>query len=169
MKFLNKIKNKNAFTLVELVMCIMIVGILAAVSSLYISETVDLWRSFSFRNEVVSQGRLAIERMMREMRQIYPPNGGVTSGNLSGISFIDIHNATVTYAISGTNLLRNGNVLIGGSPNLTLTYYDEAGTVLSTPLSTPNRAAVFRIEVQLGINYHGQNKTIKSQVFLRNY
>ena len=47
-------------TLIELIVVMMVVGILTAASSMYIKETVDLWRFLNFRSEVVSQGRMAL-------------------------------------------------------------------------------------------------------------
>lgn len=159
--------HNKAVTLIELIMVITIVGILTTVSSMYIKETIDLWRFLSFRSEIVSQGRLALLRMTREIRQIKDANS-VTTATASAFSFTDINNNPIGFSLSANNLLRNTDILAGGASNLTFTYYDSANQQIAVPVVSPNPTNIYRIDISATIAAGGQTKTLRTQVYPRN-
>ena len=173
-------RNTKGITLIELVMVIVIVGILAGVSSMYIKETIDLWRFLTFRNEVVSGGRMALARMGREIRQI-KDSDSIQIAESSRLRFIalDINgdgaDDTLEFYRNATNseLCRifndspaGGNILAGGITSLTFTYYDESNSPLTTPVSDTTQ--IYRINIELVIQSGTQTKTLKSQIYPRN-
>ena len=189
MKYL---RCKKSFTLIELVMVIVIVGILAGASSMYIKETIDLWRFLSFRNEITAQGRMALERMSREIREIklrtqsYEP---IQSAQANSFRFIDVSNNDITFSLSGNNLLRTVggvvNILASNVTSLQFCYYKIDNTSACTPACTPycslgcgvsglcnvssgNLSNVYRIVVKVDFNYGGQIKHLESQIYPRN-
>lgn len=157
----------DAFTLIELIMVIVIVGVLTAASSMYIKETMDLWRFLSFRNEVVSQVRLALIRMQREIRLV-KDDLSVLTATASRFRFIDLHDNTIDYQLSGSNLMRNSDILAANVTSLTFTYYNNTNTLISTPLVSPNLTDIYRIGITLVIWSGNQTKTLFSQVYPRN-
>lgn len=153
-------------TLIELIMAITIVGILAAVSSLYIKETIDLWRFLSFRSEAVSQGRMALLRMEREIRQI-KDNASVSAANSSQFRFLDNNNVDINFNLSGSSLMRNADILSSGASGLTFTYYNRANQVIASPMVSPT-TNIYRIDISITIQSGGQSKTLRTQVYPRN-
>ena len=175
--------NRKGTTLIELVMVIVIVGILAGASSMYIKETIDLWRFLNFRNEVVSQGRMALFRMEREIRQVKDPYSIALadSGDLR-FTAIDLdedeNDDTVEFFRNASDELRR---IFNGSPaqgyilvspvtnpvgNPIFTYYDSNNSQLATPVG--DRSTIRRIGVELWIQAGSQTKILKSQIYLRN-
>lgn len=159
--------NKKGITLIELVMVIVIVGILASASAMYIKETVDLWRFLSFRNELVSSGRMALVRMEREIRQIRNDTC-VYRASAAEFNFTDMHNATINYRLSGNNLLRNSDVLVSGVSNLTFIYYNETNQAIANPDVYPDPTDIRRININLTIQSGTQTKALSSQAYPRN-
>lgn len=70
----------RGFTLVELVVVIVVVGILAYVGANLIGGFVGGYTGAAQRQELASAGRLAVERMTREMRRALPNSVRVSGG-----------------------------------------------------------------------------------------
>jgi prepilin-type N-terminal cleavage/methylation domain-containing protein len=161
------IKSKGV-TLIELVMVIAIVGILVSVSSMYIVEVVKTWNFLSFRSEIVNESRLALFRMIREIRQLGNQTD-VYKAQKSDFQFRDINLNTIEYNLSGENLLRNSDVLAGGITNLTFTYYNRTEAQIPSPLVSPASTDIFRIRVNLEIRSGSQTKRLESEAYPRNF
>lgn len=173
---MNEKKNSWAggVTIIELVMVITIVAALVGVSSMYIKETIDLWRFLTFRSEVVAQGRLALMRMVREIRQI---QDDVSSDSLyiyvANASQIEFNNkdksdndVRINYNLSGNNLMRNSDILVNNVTALNFTYFDGSNAQLATPVAEVSQ--IWRITITLVIQSGSQSNTLRSQVYPRN-
>lgn len=154
-------------TLIELVMVITVVGILTGVSSMYIKETIGLWRFLSFRSEAVAQGRLALLRVEREVRQIQNDTS-VRIAEASRFQFDDMGATTITFELSADNLLLNSDILAGGVSDLTFAYYDSSGLEIAAPDVFPSPTNIRRIDISFTIGSGGQNKTLTTRVYPRN-
>ncbi|MCX5708525.1 MAG: type II secretion system protein, partial [Candidatus Omnitrophica bacterium] len=142
-------KLPKGLTLIETIMTIAIMGILSGVLMFSIKGVMDLWNFWSFRSEISSQGRIAVMRMVREIRQVRNETT-VFIADSSRIQFNDTINQTIDYALNGTNLTRNGNVLASGITHLDFTYYDISNAQLAPlPLNQTNREAIFMIGLEL--------------------
>jgi prepilin-type N-terminal cleavage/methylation domain-containing protein len=163
-----KAKREKGLTLIEMVMTIVIVGILAGGGMFYIRQVIDLWSFVTFRNEVVYQGRTALARMSRDIRQI-SNNTSVFYANSTRFRFAGINNASVDYYLSNTDLMRNNDALASGVRNLTLTYYNLTNQPIANPLVNPQATNIRRISIRLNIFSGDQNKTLTTQVWPRNF
>jgi len=153
-------------------MSIVIVASVVAGLSFYIKNIVDLYNFITFRNEVASSSRMALSRMIREIRQSASPTEGniITTAAENSFTFTDITGATISYSLSGSNLMRNTDVLSANVNSLTFTYYDLNSLVLAAvPLSVTDCQLVVRVAVEITTSYAGQSLTVKAQTFLRNY
>jgi len=163
------IKNNKGFTIIEIIMAIVVVGILAGASSMYIMETVNLWRFLSFRNESVSQGRAAMVRMAREIRGL----ASVTTAGPNELQFDDLTGATINYQLSGSNLLRNALVLANDVQNLQFCYYNSNSGPVCSPLcscgvDSADLDDIKRISMELTVQSGTQTKTLRTQIWPRN-
>jgi len=79
-------KKSQGFTLIEMVIVIVLLGVIAGVMTPFILKTMQSYVASKARATLVSKGRLAIERLAREVRQATPNSLTVLdSGN--GIEF----------------------------------------------------------------------------------
>ncbi len=167
-----KFKTQRAFTLVELIMVIVIVGILVGVLSQYTKTVIKLWRLTSFRNETVSQARLGLSRMAREMRQLLN-NTSVITANASTFQFIDVNGNTIQFSGSANGPLNRtlgetANVLVSTIASASIfTYYDSAGNTIATPTVSPSATNIKWIKVTLQVQAGTQTNTLFIQVYPR--
>ncbi len=171
-----KKKNKRGWTLIELIMVIVIVGALTGISSMYIQQIIDLWSSLSFRSEFVNEARAAIVRMSREIRnmklrtQSYEP---ITLANTNALTFIDPATNSISYSVSGVNLMRNSDIMASNISSLQFCYYNSINNAACTPVCECNVASadlsdIYRVGIKIDVSYGGQSKHLESQIYPRN-
>lgn len=117
------------FTLIEMTIVIALIGVVAAALTPMIAGMFASYsdqRRFADKDE---QARLALERMLRDLRTVRAPAD--LSGGGASITFTDIDNAVTTYSLAGTQLLRNGDVLATGVSGLAFSYYDRRGAAVA--------------------------------------
>ncbi len=165
--------QKKAFSLIELIMVIVIVGILVGTFAIYVSNAIKLWQFTSFRSETVSQARLGLSRMVREMRQV-KDNTSVTTANGSDFKFTTADGSVIEFVCSTPNtpLLRilgatSNNLVQQITSTSIFTYYDASNNVLSTPTVTPT-TNIKSIKIILNLQAGNQTNTLTTRVYPRN-
>jgi len=83
--FLNR-KKSRGFTLIEMIVVIVLMGIIAGVVTPFILKAMQGYMASKARATLVSKGRLAMERLSREVRQAVPNSLTVLAGG-TGIEF----------------------------------------------------------------------------------
>jgi len=78
-------RNKG-FTLIEMITVIILLGIIAGILTPFIAKTMQAYTHSKARAELVARGRLALERLAREVHQAIPNSLSVLSGG-TGIEF----------------------------------------------------------------------------------
>jgi len=156
--------NKKGSTLIELIMVITVIGIISLVLAPFISSTLDSWFFNKTERDCLFSARLAINRMVREIRQI-DDTDSVNTFTATEFEFVDENSTTINYQQSGTSLMRNTNELTDKLQNpggLTLTYLDTDGNV--TAVSTDIRM----VRIQLILTSGESSITIQSLSRFRN-
>ncbi|MCM8800679.1 MAG: prepilin-type N-terminal cleavage/methylation domain-containing protein [Candidatus Omnitrophica bacterium] len=164
------IHKKKGITLIELIMVIIIVAVLVGVSSMYIKEIIDLWRFLSFRNEVVSEVRLALSRMQREIREVRD-SLSISVASVNQFQFTDINENSINFYLSGNNLMRNSYILAGNVTSLKFCYYNFDNQPSCLPecnCSVSNFSDISRIVIEIQVTSGGQTKILRTQVYPRN-
>jgi len=164
--------QKKAFSLIELIMVIVIVGILVGTFALYVSNAINLWRFTSFSNETVAQARLGLSRMAREMRQV-KDNTSVTTATGSDFKFTAADDSIIEFVCAGADaplqrilgVTSNNLVSIISSTSI-FTYYDANNAVLSTPVTPTSN--IKSIKITLQVKAGNQTKTLSTRVYPRN-
>lgn len=165
------LKGTEGFTLIELVLVIVLLGVLAALLVNPFSTGVKGFAAIETRGGLTSHAREAMTRIVREMRNIQrtgnnAPN--ITSANASTITFVDLEDNTITFALSGSTVERNSTGLTDQVSNLQFRYFDGSNSELtSLPLSAGDRDNVRRIMVVLTLQEGTETVTMTGQAFLR--
>lgn len=159
------LKQYQGFTLIEIVIVILILGIIIGMSSSLLSQGLA---SFSAGENIANaswQGQLAIERLSQDIRLIRS-NTDVTTLGANNFAFTDVDGNTISYALSGTslNLTQNGNAetLADGVQSLAFNYFDKNGAVTATT------TLVRYIQITLNITKNNVNYSITTAIYPRN-
>lgn len=157
--------NKNSgFSLVELIVVIVLVGILAALGAQMLGKTVQ---SFVFGRDVVKgdwQARVALERLTRDLRMVRAATN-LTIIPATAITFSDTDGNNVNYSITGTQLMRNTQVLADDVSNLQFTYLRSDGNTVETT----NPLLVYYITVSFDVTRATATTSLRATVHPRDF
>jgi len=149
--------NKFGFTLMEMVIVIVLVAAFILALSLLLNPAIRTWSFITFRNEEVAQARVAFDRMAREIRSLV----NLTSASATNMSFTAADNTTISFGLSGNNLLRNSDILANGISGLLFSYYNINGS------ATNNTSQVRRIDIQMNLTSGSQSLSLSNNVYPR--
>ncbi len=155
-------KKFKAFTLLELLLAITMLAVLGLVVGPVLGNAVLGSSLVLSRHEALAGARNGMDRMVREIRLI-PNTGVLASITATNLQFQYPAGTAITYSQSGTNLLRNSDILVDHVSALAFTYYNESGATTATA------ANVRSIGIQLSVlATDGSTLTLRTRVFLRN-
>ena len=171
-----RMKNsKKGFTLVEFIIVIVITGIIAGILAILIGEVTKTYTFIRVRGTGLSDSRLAIDRMVREIRQV----AGITSiysATPESLRFGNVNSEDITLEKAGASLLRNSDELADSVESLKFEYRDRDNVVLTdtnivvNDLSTPaeEETNIWRILITLTIKRANERVKFQDQVHPRN-
>ena len=100
--------SENGYTLIELVMVIVILGVIGGFTFQVVAAGVQAFKKSSARKDLSDQGRLALERMVRELRDAKE----ITATSSDSITFNKVHKSAqdsaeeIKFQKNGANLER---------------------------------------------------------------
>ncbi len=165
------VKGKDGFTLIEIILVLVIIGILAGILIEPFRLGVKSYIGIETRADLTSQAREATVRIVREMRNIQKkandkPN--ITSADDTSITFVDSQGVPISFSLSGSTVLRDTNILADKVSSLDFRYFKGDNTALTTfPLSAADLDDVRRILVILTMQEGTETVTMTGQAFLR--
>ncbi len=158
--------RSGGFTLIEAIITLIVVGILATIGATVISGG---FRNYFLGREIAqddAQGRLALERMARELRAVRS-TADLDISVANQVSFTDLTGTAITYRRNaGTSQLERSQNGVAGTyqpladnvSDLQITYLQNDGKTPET--TTPGN--VYYITVLLTINTQNVNTTYRS-------
>lgn len=157
--------SESGFTLIEMVITLILVGIIAAITGIMMQQGVMAYLAQTNEANVANQGRLGIERMAREIRTIRSRTGAdVPAMNPGNLSFIDMGGNAIAYASGGGNITRNGTVLATATTaTLGFLYFQQNGA------GAASAAQLWVIQVDLTLTSGGQTQAFRIRVHPRSF
>ena len=160
------IPNSKAFTIIELIMVIVIVGIIAGITAMLMLEVMKVYSFVTVREVVLSDGELAMGRMSREIRQIEDAQSIYTADD-EEIDFEDAYLERIRFWLDSNTLKRNNDGLVSSDlTTLQFQYRDKDNNLLSTPVGT--MSDIKRIHINLTIKKGDEEIALQSQIYPRN-
>lgn len=127
-------QKQTGFTLIELVMTIVLMGIISVVMGRILFQGYQTFLTSQNISETDWHGFLALERIASDIHNIRSA-GDISTIQSNQFTFVDVDGNTVQYQVSGNTLLRNGQTLAGGVQSFSFSYTDENGATTATPSS----------------------------------
>lgn len=123
-------KKQNGFTLVETVVALLIFAILMTIVGSAFVNALNLQRRAFNIQRAVENSNFIVESMAKEIRvsQINGPDSGCPASPGSSLSINHPVNGSVTYGLSGTSIIRNGNVINSNDVEFTSLKFCVSGT-----------------------------------------
>jgi prepilin-type N-terminal cleavage/methylation domain-containing protein len=172
MKYSKLCANQRGFTLLELVITTLVVGVIAYVVAIALSAGMKAYFTTDFRGEALDQANFAMERMTREIRNLRDSSSVilVPPSTTAQLKFSDADENTVEYSYSAVNktITRTLNATPANTLSTNITsfsfgYIQTNGNVFSTfdPVTTK------RIRISITATVGTEKVTIQSEVWPR--
>jgi prepilin-type N-terminal cleavage/methylation domain-containing protein len=122
--------NKQGFTLIEIIVSLLLIGVVAAVVSLYSVNMANSFISARTNAATLQKGQIAIARIIKELNNVKTVYVDPAMTNGTRITFTSYKDAvavnhTISWGGSGTNLLLDGITLTDKVSSFALAYYDN--------------------------------------------
>jgi len=151
--------KQSGFTLIELVITIILLSIISAISAKMLSAGLSSYLTATNLITANQQARLALERMTRDIRGIRS-TGDITTATAAQLVFTNFAGNSVSYSLTGSNLILNSQTLASGINTLTFTYYDLNGNTTATI------ANIRYVAISLHVTGNNANYTAGTAVFI---
>lgn len=157
--------GSGGFTLIELVLTMLILGIIAAVFSQFALQGIRSYSTEQDRGDVHSQARLAVERMVREIRAIRSATAAdIPTMTATDLQFTDNLGQSVRFTWVANVLTRNGQTLAVNVAPFAFTYFESDGTTVAA-----SPAAMWFVQIALTAAQGGSSLPMRVQVHPRNF
>lgn len=162
--------NPKGFTLIEIVITIVIIGILAGLAAVIILQGVRAYSTEQSRSDVHYQARLAMERMAREIRIIRSP-AAITVSTATNLRFTDVNGAVLGFQWINPTVYRwNGagnDVLATGVNPFSFNYFRNDGV---TPAVLPaDLGLLWYIDIVMTSQQGGETLQMRTRIHPRNF
>lgn len=164
----------NGFTLMEMVIVLVMLGLMAAIAGPYLSNGMRAYNDSAAAVHTLSKLRLASERLVREIREVRRDAAGNYDLTLpltpDALQFFKIDGEQVSIANTGAELTLAYSSVAGGAP---FTLSDELASLSFNYLKTDGSpytgiTDLGIIEFELVLSHAGNDYRQRSRVALRN-
>ncbi len=162
--------NKKGFTLIELMVVVVILGLITLGAVSFFGGGMRSWISGQFQLQAQRETRIALDRMVKEIREGDSIDDGNSDSDTIRVDFNVLGKTSVTYNLSGESLTRNGAPFLDNVYLLEFTYLNSAGIIET------NKSKASKILINLQVDLDGDASTggnpdviLDTEVNLRNF
>jgi prepilin-type N-terminal cleavage/methylation domain-containing protein len=172
-------KKEEGFTLIELVITMVLIGIVAFIVGKALSEGAKAYFQTDSRKAALDEGRVALERMTRETRNVRSRgkdadadgyiDADIWTANATQFCFINTDGARISFRYAGGEITREegggacpgagGDKLASNVNSFNFSYTYEGGS---------NITAIRRIKIDISTQVDTETIPLSSEVYLRN-
>lgn len=164
-QFTIRTPQSGGFTLIEIIVVIVIVGIISTIAAMIILEGAKSYTIEDARSDVQYQARLAMERMAREIRLIRS-QADITTMTANNLLYTGIQGDTMRFQLVGTDIMRTQNAvtqrLASGVTALNFTYLMQDGVT-----TTLVPAQVWYVGIN--VTFQQDSLQVRTRVHPRNF
>ena len=158
--------GEAGFTLIEMIITIILVAIISGSAGLITVGGMNAYVAGDIRSDLTNQGRLAIERMAREIRMVRSrTNADVPTMLAATLSFIDVGGNVITYTSGGGTVTRNGIPLAGATTAALNFSYFQPGALGAAGTG----AQLWTVQVDLTMARGGESQAFRVLVHPRSF
>ena len=165
-------RRRYAFTLIEILVVLTVVGLIASVSAPFLVTAVQAIDLLTSQSGLQDNAEVALSRISREARRLRNDQSVQTASGTT-FRFTDLDNNDITYTQSGTTLTRqvqpNAADVLADSVSAggwAITYYDDDGNSLASPTVGIGTSTDIR-RIQFQITFQDDNQTLKVDTAVR--
>jgi prepilin-type N-terminal cleavage/methylation domain-containing protein len=158
--------SSKGFTLIEVVIVIVILSIISAITIYFLINSLEVYTMTVNQKTLLDEGKLALERMCRDIRDARSITSPASGGSGSLITFIrnnataqDVAGESVTFRLTGNTLEK-----VKSSPSATSSLAANVSTFTVTRGAT-NDEIILVFTLSLGT---GENVTLQTKVYPKN-
>lgn len=158
------LRAQRGFSLIELVLTIVLLGIVGAVGTQMLDGGVRAYFASADAANLDWQGRIALERMTRDILRIRSATpGDLTISPATQLTMTDYNGNAVNYSLSGATLVRNADPLADGVSGLNFSYLMSDGTSVAIAATD-----VYYITVAFTVTRNNLSRTMRATLQPRN-
>ncbi len=160
------LRSEAGFSLLEAIVSITITAVIAGVISRVLVSGVDTYRFVESRKQALQAGRLGVQRITRELRQI-TNSASLLVATQDSIRFYKKNQELVTIAYNQDRIMLNGYPLVQDVSRFEFSYFDSEKKQLDAPVANP--ADVYQIKFELEVQRNGRTVTLFNEIRPRNF
>lgn len=171
------IGRQKGFTLVELIMVMVLLGLLGAIGSSMISDSFKSTRSLNDSSAVEAEARYGLERLTREIREMkYDAGYAVSAADGATLQFdkgdgtsVRIHYDATGKVLQLDYASTSSKTLVGNVSSFALAYYDINNTPLTLLGDIQSSAAFVRVSLAVTDPMRSSAFTQVARIALRSH
>lgn len=124
----------KGFTLIELIATIVLMAIISIIVGQVLLNGYQNFITSQNISQTDWRGLLALERLANDIHTIRSA-GDISTITSTQLAFTDVNGTAIQFQLSGSNLLRNSQLLASGVQSFNFSYLDKNGATTAAPSS----------------------------------